>query len=60
MFIFREYRTNRENRRIVVITTSGKMIKSSDLKEISNKIKKGNADKREESIYNYYVACWGI
>jgi hypothetical protein len=36
------------------------MISSNDLKEISRKIRKGNADKREESIYNYYVACWGI
>ena len=41
------------------------MINSSDLKEISRKVEKGIADKgiadkREESIYNYYVASWGI
>ena len=36
------------------------MINSNDLKEISRKIKKGNANKREENIYNYYVAGWGI
>jgi hypothetical protein len=35
-------------------------MKGNDLKEISNKIRKGNADKREESIYNYFVASWGI
>jgi hypothetical protein len=36
------------------------MISSKDLKEVTRKINKGNADKREENIYNYYVACWGI
>jgi len=36
------------------------MINSKDLKEISRKVEKGIADKREENIYNYYVASWGI
>lgn len=33
---------------------------SKKLNEITKKMDKGTATKREERLYNYYVASWGI
>jgi len=33
---------------------------TTELKEITKRIYKGNASKTDEMDYNYYVACWGI
>ena len=33
---------------------------SKKLKEVSDKVRKGNANKIEEMIYNYYIGSCGI
>ena len=36
------------------------MISSRELKEISEKERKGKLDSSEQRIYNYYIGSWGI
>ncbi len=35
-------------------------MKTSEMKQLTDKVHRGKADKVDEIEYNYYVSCWGI